>query len=121
MLIALIGLLIAWNCDDGRRGRAGLLAQLKGYSGCWCDDCVRNVLGVRPASTRRPFNGSGAFLSGTMAMCLGVTLVFVAARRPALFVRLARRRISDPSQCKNCGYDLTGLGERSRCPECGEK
>ncbi len=29
-------------------------------------------------------------------------------------------RNTGPHQCGQCGYDLTGLDSRGRCPECGE-
>lgn len=117
--IACLGFLIAWNCNDGRRTRASVLAVLRGYSGCRCDDCVRGILGVAPPDRRPFFDGPGVLPSGIAATLLGASLTWIAVRRPRVFLRIAMRRVTRPGLCANCGYSLTGLQPNSKCPECG--
>lgn len=45
-------------------------------------------------------------------------LVFAAVRLTTAFRRHLHRRSGD--YCPICGYDLCGLADGSRCPECGE-
>lgn len=37
-----------------------------------------------------------------------------------LLVYAARAATRMVGACRRCGYDLRGLGERTRCPECGQ-
>jgi hypothetical protein len=52
-----------------------------------------------------------------MEFYLGFILIFVSLG--LLVFALARRRVGDEPYCKRCKFELTGLIEPERCPECG--
>lgn len=49
-----------------------------------------------------------------IALCGGVLLVMV--RLPGILIAGRRRELG---RCAGCGYDVGGLSQRGRCPECG--
>ena len=46
--------------------------------------------------------------------------VLLAGGVLVLIGTVQRRTVDDQPVCTKCGYDLTGLSEETRCPECGQ-
>lgn len=64
----------------------------------------------RPKLARFPRNTTGVFIP------LWIPALLLAVLTTVLFWHNLRK--TSPENCKNCGYNLTGLPE-PRCPECG--
>lgn len=56
------------------------------------------------------------FVVNALFYTAGLAAIFASARAAAM---LRRRRRSRRGLCPACGYNLTGLAQGSRCPECG--
>lgn len=94
------------------------------WGGMFCNACFAFVfssaiMSLLPGGMLRPDTSASLERRGIalLAVMIGVVGFFIVFRR----VRAVRRRVRGNRfmPCLECGYVLTGLGERSRCPECG--
>jgi hypothetical protein len=58
------------------------------------------------------------FLSSSMLALLTIGGVFVLLGAAWIWIGLRGRRMGETPFCRQCGYELTGIGS-SQCPECG--
>lgn len=89
-----------WPLSDPPSGYVAIAPEPVGFKWWfhWHDDSTARYLGIP--------------LWALAAILLAVTIL--AWRRDG---RVGRQR---PPLCIKCGYDRTGIGATSRCPECGE-
>lgn len=76
------------------------------------------ALVVAPAFATVFFVGMGTFIAIPIVSFVFFVL-FVSSVILGIVVVAQGPPVVDPLRCAGCRYDLSGLGRRGRCPECG--
>lgn len=95
---------LPFNPDGSRNGF--------GNTGWWFEKRSAHGMAGWPKHARNA-------VMGAVVVPLWMPLVVVAGLTGLAW--RAGRRSADPMACPSCGYNLTGLGASTACPECGRK